>query len=290
MKYYNKEWYELIEKAHYTVGIEPIEDKEYTKEDILELYNKKLKEEIELAREEYNTPPDFEDLDDILDEELESWLLIDEQSGNVKEPISKEEILKSIELEKQEAMKEFEQREEFDEDIIIEGFKELYNLRLKEEGLLPKWVYDEVDKKIIVLDYLPKSVYDKLLQEENEATKKLEKINIEASEVLNKQDIPEEIIEEFRFHDSLIKSFEKNNNDYEMRLDTYDMFSENENKKILFKNAEIIELEEFEDEYTYYLYEEIYSIENGYEVHMMVWSNGLKYITLKCEDIEIIEE
>ena len=45
MKYFNKEWYELIEKAHYTVGIEPIEDKEYTEKDILKLYNKKLKEE-----------------------------------------------------------------------------------------------------------------------------------------------------------------------------------------------------------------------------------------------------
>ena len=290
MKYYNKEWYELIGKAHYTDGFEQIEDKEYTEEDILELYNKKLKAEIELAREEYNTPPDFEEFEDILDEELESWLLIDEQSGNVKEPISKEEILKSIELEKQQAIKEFEQREEFDENIIIEDFKELYNERLKEEELLPKWVYEKVDKRIIVLDYLPKSVYDKLHKEENETIKKLEQINMEASEVLDKQNIPEDIIEEFRFHDSLIKSFEKNNNDYEMSLDSYDMFSENENKKIIFKNAEIIELEEFDDEYTYYLYEEIYSVETGYEVHMMVWSNGLKYITLKCEDIEIIEE
>ena len=67
MKYFTKEWYELIGKAHYTVGIEQIEDREYTEEDILELYNKKLKEEIELIREEYNTPPDFEELDDILE-------------------------------------------------------------------------------------------------------------------------------------------------------------------------------------------------------------------------------
>lgn len=290
MKYFNKEWYELMGKTQYTVGFEPIEEKIYSEEAIIELYNEKLKEEIELAREEYNTPPDFEQVDDILDEELEQWLLIDEQSGNVKEPISKDEILKAIEEEKQEALKEFEAREEFDENIIIEGFRELYNERLNETDMLPKWVYDSVDKRIIALEYLPQSVYDKLLKEENEAIKEFERINMEASEVLDSQNIPKEIIEEFRFHDRIIESFDKNDNNYEMLIDDYDFISENINKKIVFKNAEIIELEKLEDEYTYYMYEEIYSIENGYEVHIMVWSNGLKYITLKCEDIEIIEE
>lgn len=46
MKYFTKEWYELMQHLDYTVGMEPIADKKYSDEEIAALYENKRKTAI----------------------------------------------------------------------------------------------------------------------------------------------------------------------------------------------------------------------------------------------------
>ena len=45
MKFYTKDWYELMQKLDYCVCMRPISDGEYSDDDIKKLYNKRLKAE-----------------------------------------------------------------------------------------------------------------------------------------------------------------------------------------------------------------------------------------------------
>ena len=45
MKFYTKEWYELMQRQHYTSGLKKVPDKVYADEDIQAFYDKDLKAE-----------------------------------------------------------------------------------------------------------------------------------------------------------------------------------------------------------------------------------------------------
>ena len=68
MKYYTKEWYALMQKVNMTACYEPIPDKNYTDQDILKLYEQKLRAEIEIEHIAYDTPPSMP-LEELLGDE-----------------------------------------------------------------------------------------------------------------------------------------------------------------------------------------------------------------------------
>lgn len=286
MRYFNKEWYELMQKQFMTDGITEILDKEYCDKEIEELYNKELKKEIERAYEDYNTPPDYSFLEELIngDEpfELEDWLIVDEDNDKTIVPTSKEQVIVNISKEKERDLEEFNNRPPFDEKETIENFEQAYKAMIEIKDYYPKWVYDEVDNRLIALNLLPKGVLKKLRAEEKENKKRFDKIMKEARKVLNKQDVPEKIQNQLSLHDDRITAFEKQGNNYVMTIENYD----DEVIQIVFEEADIIEFEELDFENCYWLYEEIYKENNMYEVHIMVDSNGLKYVTVRCEEIE----
>ena len=53
MKYYTKEWYDLMQKQHYTSGMTVVPDKEYTEDEIRAFYEHDLAEEVEYSRSIY---------------------------------------------------------------------------------------------------------------------------------------------------------------------------------------------------------------------------------------------
>ena len=61
MKFYTKEWYELMQRQNYTSGMKKIPDKIYTDDEIKAFYDKDLKDEIAHDREIHNTPAQFSD-------------------------------------------------------------------------------------------------------------------------------------------------------------------------------------------------------------------------------------
>jgi len=286
MKYFNKEWYELMQKQFMTDGITEIPDKKYSDKEIEELYNKELKKEIERAYEDYNTPPDDSILKELISGEIEfnseEWIFVDEENDTVVEPTSKEQVIANLSREHEEAVKEFNNRPPFDENEVIQDFKQSYKAMLEIKEYFPKWVYEEVDNRLLALNFLPKSALKKLKAEEKEINKKFDKIMKESRKVLSKQNVPEEIQNQLSLHDARIVGFDKQGNNYVMTIENY----EDKVIQIVFDEAEIIEFEELDFENCYWLYEEIYKENNAYEVHIMVYSDGLKYVTLRCKYIK----
>ena len=46
MKYYTKEWYELMQRQHYTSGLQKIPDKKYSVQEIQSFYDSDLAAEV----------------------------------------------------------------------------------------------------------------------------------------------------------------------------------------------------------------------------------------------------
>ena len=60
MKYYTKEWYELMQKQQYTAGLQKIPDKTYSEQEIQAFYDADLAAEVKRDEELYHTPPNFD--------------------------------------------------------------------------------------------------------------------------------------------------------------------------------------------------------------------------------------
>lgn len=287
MKYFNKEWYELMQKQFMTDGIKTIAEKEYSDKEIEEMYNKELKKEIERSYEEYNTPPDDSILKELIEGKIEfnpeEWLFVDEESDTVEKITSKEQVIANLSREYEEELKEFNNRPQFNENEVIEDFKQSYKAMLEIKNYLPKWVYEEVDNRLIALNCMPNSVLKKLKVEEKQNNKKIDKIMKDANADFRRQDIGEELYNKLNFHDEKIVAFKNQGKNYEMTIKNY----EDEVIKIVFEETEIIELEDIDFKNCYWLYEEIYKEKDTYEVHLMVESKGLRYITLRCKKINI---
>lgn len=295
MKFYDKKYFELSQSNIYFDNFETIPDKKYSKKDIDDLYNKRLKLEMEEEKRIYNTKPDFKSVEEELnsgDINFEDYIYTDED-GKIHIPTSKKQILNHLAEEKKEALKSFNERPEFDEDNFREEFKESFEFVLDEisNENFPEWVFEKVDKRIIALNYLPESVWEELKKEEIEIENKLQAIREEARLVLDAQGIPLKISNRFKdFYDAMLRNFKENKDDYEMRLIT-----EIDELVILkFKSAKIIENEkmDFRKNAVYYVGEELYKNDDNYEVHMIFneyskKGNEFKYITLSCSDIKI---
>ena len=59
MKYFTKEWYELVQRMYSTTGLKIIPDKNYSDKEIQAFYDSDLAEYIERDRRNYNTTPDY---------------------------------------------------------------------------------------------------------------------------------------------------------------------------------------------------------------------------------------
>lgn len=286
MKYFNKEWYRLMQNQFITEGITQIEDKKYSEKEIEEFYNIELQKEIDREKEDYNTPPDYSFLDDLINGnepfEPEDWIIVDEDTDAVIVPTSKEEVIANISKEKEKELEEFNNRLPFDKKSVEEDFEETYKIMLEDKEHFPKWVYEEVDNRLIALNLLPRSVLKKLRAEEKANKKNFDKIMKQARNVLRKQKVSEKIQDQLSLHDERIIGFEKQENNYVMTIESY----ENKVIQIVFEETEILEYEEINFENCFWLYEEIYKEKNVYEIHLMVESDGLKYITLKCKEIK----
>ena len=288
MKYFTKEWYELMQNIYYTEGFEILADKEFTDEDIKILYGKKLNEWINEEKEIYEEKPDYSEFYDALENREfnpTDWLFVDEKKKEVIEPSTKEEVIEHLKFEEKQAIKEYNKRKPFDSKKSEKEFNEFYKSMLIINDMLPKWVYEKVDKRLIALGYLPQNVFNKLKEQEIANKEKYDNIEKEAMNNLYSQNISEEIYANFNFHDEVIKSFKSKDGNYIMKV-THSDFIESYTVTVVFKEATIVENEDLKFGKSIYLYDEIYKLEDGYEVHIMFECDGLKYLTIKCSNIE----
>ena len=275
MRYYTKEYYTLLLAQGAAELYEPIIEKEYSDEEIKDLYQQAMDRHIEEEREEYDQPPGL--------------IIVDEDGPD------SEVFELSID-----AALAYENREPFDEEQSRADFEEMYRDNLEEpDEDLPDWVREAVDPRILAMYFMPEKIYRKLTAEDEINEKKFDALDDEADEKLEelRETLPEayqeflDILEDLE--DLYVTDIEITDDEIRMTLSGWDDDGDEEEKLLRFSSPEIIENEgveaqSWEDEDgdiesdCELLYSELY-MENGRpEVHMLFDNKGLKYLTFSC--------
>ena len=308
MKYYTKEWYELMQRQHYTSGLHKIPDKTYSDQEIQAFYDADLAAEVAHDEMLYNTPPNYDLYESLLAParfQPHIFLFVNEETGEAFHPETAEIARKYIEQERREREEAFEKRPPFDPAGTIKCFETCYKGMIRYCACgYPQWVRDTVDNRLLALHRIPETAYERLKTEEAENQKAFDKIMREAESVLDAQDIPVRIKAQLFFHDACLLALKKNKADMELYLRKDGGWFDGTTPyiKIIFKNVSKLERENgfalrikrnSEGEMIsscHYLYDELYRTDNGYELHILLaTSKALRYLTICCEDIEFID-
>ena len=306
MKFYTKEWYELMQHQNYTSGLKKIPDQVYTDEDIQTFYDKDLKDEIARDRKIHNTPPgpfDWED-DLLLPDRFtpDTFLFENEETGELFHPETPEIARYYLEENRRQKQEQFAARPPFDPTETIACFRDIYRGMLRYGALrFPQWVQESVDIRLLALGRIPESAYKRLKKEDQANRRAFDKIMAEATAVLEQQDIPQEIRSRFYFHDATVLAIKKVRSDVELYLRKDGGWTGDATPyiKIIFKNVQKFDREKgfalrpkldtsgnLRTSCTY-LYDELYRDESSYETHMLFWTpNALRYLTICSKDIQ----
>ncbi|NLW28622.1 MAG: hypothetical protein GXY98_01780 [Erysipelothrix sp.] len=280
MKHYTKEWQGLLSQMDVSQGLRVIEDKEYSDQDVLDYIQALEDERVIEDREVFDTMPNLDFEINLINE------MYDSSEISLEE---KDMYLNQVKRQYDQDMMDYLGRGEFDEELSRQYFREDYNLMLDAvDEFYPSFVLDAVRVEFLALFTVPKSVYKELQKRDAELEEQMELLNHKAGEELAAQDIPMELYESFDFHDAIVVDAFVDDPDFIMLMHTDDQ----EDVKVIFKDAKIIEDElEYEDD-VYFIYRELYRLENNnYEVHMML-SEGedYRYLTIECSDVVIDKE
>lgn len=282
MRIYTKEYYTLMLSLGVTELYEPIIEKDYTDEEIEELYQKALDKYIEDERADYDEPPVF-------------YLDMDEEADA--------EAFEMFELE----FEEYENREPFDEDKTAEEFEEIYRDNLEDpDEDLPDWVKESVDPRILAMYFMPEKIYRKLAIEDEANEEKFDALDADVDEALEEMrgDLTEEYDELMDvlegLEDSDVISVETAGDELTLRIEGWDDDGEEALFTFRFDEIEVLENEGVEahsgtdedgDTETdcELLYSEIYMEDGRPEIHMLFDNNGLKYLTFRCSEANVYQ-
>lgn len=282
MKYMTKEWYETIQKIHFSLNISERAET-YSEEYFRELYDKDETRWVEKEAAAHK----------INDVEL----LFPEDPIRITDYIR----LNPKQYEKYK-IDYYEKRENYikskNEPFNPEHEKAKYKARL-EEGInyfkskLPEYILKKVaDIRVLTLHYVSAEVMTEIRQycENNETwtTRKREEYLQEYKKTFG--DDPPPFIHYFGFHDCKILSFYEQGNDLVIEKDNSVWNIQID--KVIFKNCTVIE-KEGSLIGARWINTEIYRAGHGYEIHFLLgkgtW-HDLSYLTLITEDVEYIIE
>ncbi len=283
MKYLTKEWYRLCQMTDLEFDFTVLDKTDKQEENLfLKLYQKEeaafIKQERELhdqdPREEKNT-------DSLLFDLLFSDLSSDEDAailGQANEQMN--QIMNEVD---QALIEAFENRPPFDEAASKASFEMLYQEKLDSlSDRYPKAILAKVeDRQVFALGFCTKEIYEELSSYSKEAQLKVDLVLNSHIAIEQEQEIPEEITEHFGSHDALVTKAILDTT-LTIELDNEGAFSNV--RSYHFKDAKILK-QDAPLEGAIWLYDELYRIEDGYEVHILFQGDHLIDLILTCTDI-----
>ena len=303
MRFYTKEWYDLMQHQDNLCGFCKIPDGVYSDRDINAFYQQDLEAEVTRDREGYDAPPTWDWQEELLDPERfspDSLLLEDPETGALFHPQTPEVARAYLEAEFRKTQECFDRRPPFDAQDTIQCFRQCYRAGVRYAWKrFPQWVQDTVDKRLLALNRMPASAYDRLQQETRANQLAFEALNAQAEAALSAQDIPPELRDAFSFHDTQVLKLRRRGSRAVLLLHQ-DEFWDEPCTTIAFEGVRWLEREPglvlrcrtgqdgLLTSNCQYLYDELYRTQQGYEVHMLLWtSKALRYFTVSCENIRI---
>lgn len=264
MKYLTKDWYRKMQHTSFHLLLKVDNKAEKFSEDFYQdvynkVKNKYIKEQSDFVNYKKFKKIFLECIDDV---------------KNVKEV---------------EIQKEFEkyQREMFNGLSIEAAFDLRQNNKIEYlKSELPLSILEKVkDVRVLALDYVSSEVY-KLIKEYCLSNEKFVDDKFREYACIEIEQQKNETIEFMKesFHDAFILEVKEDKKDLIIKVDNEYGFTNKTN--IIFKNYNII-LDENIDK-SWWLYNEIYKVDNIYEIHILVSNeNGLKELIIKCDDINL---
>lgn len=260
MKYFTKEWHLL--PTDRTLCMKPCKDRAYSEEEIAELYQRKLSEAIEEERSSYDEPPFFLPVD-FDGASVEDFLILDEETGEAHHPATVEEAKKRLEEERRRAQEEYERRPPFDERETVAFFREAYE-RKKESCPY------EMQPELFALDYLPNSLFKRFKREDRANERKRKR-----AERAFRRDKARTELFDVSLHDGAFLSFTDGTLAYR---------DEEGEHTLLFADCTVLENEAQKGDW--FLYEEVYKRDFGYEICFLLEGSEPHYLTFTAKNLK----
>ena len=291
MRFYTKEWHTLMNSLGTVDLFRPVIDKEYSDEEIEELYQEFEDRYIEEERAAYDAPPVFAFSED------------DEAEDDELDAAARYQIRYELE--------QFENREPFDEEEAREDFRENYNDFLEEpDEDIPEWILDTVDIRLLAMGAMPEGAYKRLMKEEEAMQERFDELDEAADDAL--EDMYDELYAMLPDeYPSLAEDLEELDGEYligismegdelEMEISGWDEDGEPVRRTAAFDGVQIIEDEGAEIEVEVdddgevtsdcdIECHELYFEDGRFEVHFLLDDGELKYLTFSCDDISIMQ-
>ncbi|WP_434752258.1 DUF4085 family protein [Paenibacillus amylolyticus] len=162
-----------------------------------------------------------------------------------------------------------------------------WNYRYHAEKLSSEILEQIADIRVFALGYCTREVMQKLKEESARNTKEMERVLEEYRETMINQDISNEIRRKVQFHDCEVTEL-LTGDDLVICFDNRGGFTEMNKLKLI---APEILKQEGEIVGRFWLYEELYRIDNGYELHVLLNGEPMSELIIRCADIvaEILE-
>lgn len=264
MKYLTKEWYETLQKTDMWIALKTSKRAEIFSEEYYNyIYKKHLNEWVEFQKSILTI-----DIEDVFPEYKES----EERYKKIRNYINNKKL----------SFDEAKEREEFEKAHR----SSIQQLKKKLPAEILNMVADIRVLAFCIVSNKVKKAITKYCKEQS----KIEQEMIKDYEKYCRQPLKNcenKLIQDINLHDCLITNIVKEDKKYIMELDCSSGFMDIKN--IVFDDYKILE-EEMNFVNGWCLYEEIYLVDNEYEVHLMIDvpnddETNLGYLTIKAKNI-----
>lgn len=287
MKYLTKEWYETCQQMGLHFGLRVHNGAcEWNEALFQRLYKRKENEHIKQEREMYDIDPRYMLAHD------GQVLTRANKAFSGEEVTEKDQIVYHMPPEErahiEKLIADYDARPPFDAKKCKEEYKEAMKWNIEHQTeRLPKEILEQIaDIRVFTLGYCTREVLRQLKKKSAENTKEMERVSKEYREAVEAQDIPGEVHSRVQFHDCTVTEL-LTEDEVVIRFDTRGGFT-SINKLTLVK-PEIIK-QEGEIVGSYWLYQELYRIDQGYELHVLFGGEPMPELIVRCEDILADEE
>lgn len=286
MRYLTKEWYELCQRTGLHFG-KRVHSGAYTRDESLysRLYMRKEKQYIKEQRESYDYDPRS-----LLEQEGAKLVPARRLFGN--EEIREEDILiyhmppeQKLEIERMIA--KYDARPPFDVLSCKQKFQELQEWYCSDEAeRLPEELIQQIaDIRVLALGYCTKEIMQQLKRLSEENRERINAIGKQYREAQQAEQIPDHIRERLHFHDCRVTEIQSDQ-DIIIRLDNEGEMTDM--NQITLVAPEIVRLDEHVVGSSW-LYDELYRVDEGYELHVLFSGREMPELIVRCEDI-VVEE
>lgn len=293
MKFFTREWFDLRDHSDIDLLMcvtKPAEN--FSEEYFQNLYHCLLKQHLRLHKEMSELTADdvFQPL------RWDSLTMVNEKgefvdASQLLTPEELERVREDIYQKEKEAYDKFEPHV-YDEEALTKQFENNMHCRMRQlEALLPEEILKDVaDIRVLALNKVSEDIKISIRQFCAQNEEKINEIQQEFEKHVRSIEkvLPEKIRKEYGFHDCKVISIEQQGTDVIIELDHSGGFTDV--CKLIYHNATIIEEDNIEG--SWWIYDEIYIINDSYEFHTALRNelNQVKYLTIKASDIDFIKD